>query len=590
MNPIYGRMWRLIRPFTPTLAIAIGCMIIVAGATAALAWMIKPLLDDIFVAAIQEPEKAKRMIIILPLAFFLLQLFKGAAIYTQTVLMVKVGQSIVASLRERIYAHLQSLSLAFYDHTPTGLLIARMTNDVNLIQEAVSNAVAGAFRDIFSVIALVILVFYRDWQLAIIAVIVFPIAMIPFVKFGQRVRRISTGAQEATAELANRLTETIHGTRVVKAFTAEADEVSRFNSVSQKILGLTLKEERVRALSSPTMETFGAVAMAVILGYGGHQVIIGNSSPGTFMSFMMALVLLYDPLKKLARTYTIVQRGVAAAVRVFDLLDTPPGVVDREDATELAPFKESIRFEDVHFSYGREKVLRGIDLEVKAGRIVAIAGSSGGGKTTLVNLVPRFYDLVRGAIRIDGVDIREVTQASLRKQIGLVTQQTILFDDTIRANIAYGRPSATEAEITAAAKAAFAHDFITSLDDGYETLIGEQGVRLSGGQRQRLAIARALLKDAPILILDEATSSLDTESEHFVQKAIDNLMVGRTTLVIAHRLSTIQNADRIVVLGGGRIVEEGPHEELMRIGGEYCKLYEMQFAGNGQVPGEQAPE
>jgi len=574
---VYQRMGKLVRPHWPVLALAVACMLVVAGATAGLAWMVKPLLDDIFFKALQEPERARKMMIYLPLAFLALQVVKGGAIYTQTVLMVKVGQRIVAQLREAIYEHLQDLSLSFYDHTRTGLLISRMTNDVSLIQESVSSALAGAFRDLFSIAALVVLVFYREWRLAIIASIVFPLAMIPFIKFGQWTRRISTRTQQAVAEMANQLEETITGARVVKAFTAEEQEISRFTEVSRRILALTLKEEKVRALSSPFMESLGAVAIAFIIGYGGYRVIAGQSSPGTFFSFMTALILLYDPLKKLARSQTILQRGVAAAVRVFELLDTPPQIMDRPGAGELAPLKKTIEFKAVHFSYGREEVLKGIDLKIKAGQIVAIAGRSGGGKTTLVNLLPRFYELEKGEILIDGKDIREVTLKSLRQQIGLVTQQTILFDDTIRANIAYGRPRATTREIEAAASAAYAHDFILELPQGYETMIGEQGVRLSGGQRQRLAIARALLKDAPILILDEATSSLDTESEYYVQKAIDNLMVGRTTLVIAHRLSTIYSADRIVVLAGGMIAEEGRHEELMSLQGEYHKLYEMQF-------------
>ena len=574
---IYQRMAREVKPHWHHLSIAVVCMLVVAGTTAGLAYLMGPVVDDIFVAGVTDPERARRMIVILPIALVAVMWIKGGATYSQTVLMVMVGQRIVADLRERIYAHLQELPLSFYDNTQTGLLIARMTNDVNLLRESVSSALAASFRDIFTIVGLIALVFYRDWRLAIIAMVVFPLAMVPFIKFGQLVRRISTRNQQATAEMANHMSETISGARVVKAFTAEKHEISKFKAVSQRILRLQLKEERVRALSSPTMESLGAVAFAVILGYGGHRVLTGAASAGTFVSFIAAVIMLYDPLKKLARTWTIVQRGVAGAERIYELLDTPAMVKDRPGATELTGFRESIQYRGVRFSYGREPVLKGIDLTIEAGRIVALAGSSGGGKTTLVNLLPRFYDLEEGEILIDGTDIRDLTQNSLRRMIGLVTQQTILFDDTIKANIAYGRPGATEEEIITASKAAYAHDFITELPHGYETHIGEQGVRLSGGQRQRLAIARALLKDAPILILDEATSSLDTESEYYVQKAIDNLMKGRTTLVIAHRLSTIYNAHRIVVLSGGRIVQEGRHEELLGQEGEYRKLYEMQF-------------
>ncbi len=576
------RLSGYIIPHWPFLAGAAVCMLVVAGSTAAIAWMVKPLLDDIFVGAKDRPEYAARMIMLLPLALVLLQTVKGLASYGQEVLMNLVGQRIVARLREMVYAHLQKLGLSFYDHTPTGLLIARVTNDVNLIQEAVSSAVAGGFRDIVSIFALSAVVFYRDWQLALIAMIVFPAAAAPVARFGQWVRRYSTRSQEATADLANHLQETVVGARVVKAFAGEEYEIAKFKAVSQRLYRLTMKEIRIRALTSPVMEILGGVLIAFLLGYAGHQVISGVSTPGNFFSFLTALFLLYDPIKKLGRTNNVIQRGLAAATRVFEILDTEPDVVERPNAVELKPLRKEIVFENVSFSYGREPVLKGIDLRIPAGGILALAGPSGSGKTTLANLLPRFYEVDEGAITIDGVDIRDVTIASLRRQIAIVTQQTILFNDTIKHNIAYGRPEASDEEIETAAKAAYIHDFIVSLKDGYETHIGEHGVRLSGGQRQRLAIARALLKDAPILILDEATSALDTESEYYVQKAIDNLMEGRTTLVIAHRLSTIINADRIVVLVDGRIKEEGDHHQLMARGGEYFKLYQMQFLEDAQ--------
>ena len=574
---VYRRILKLIKPHWPYLAVAVVCMLVVAAMTAGLAWIVKPLLDDIFIAAKDDPERASRMIYILPLAFFAIQALRGAATYGQEILMEKVGQGVVARLREKIYTHLQALSLRFYDHSATGLIITRVTYDVSLIQNAVSRAVAGGVRDIFSIAALIGLVFYRDWTLALIAMAVFPVAMIPFLKFGSWVRRYSTKVQQTTAELANQLQETLTGARVVKAFAAEEYEISRFDAISRKLFRQTMREIKVRALTSPVMEALGGIAIALIIGYGGHQVITGQSTPGTFFSFMAALIMLYEPAKKVARTYTHVQRGLAAADRVFEVLDVEPEITDPPGAVEMPPISRDIVFDNVNFSYGREKVLNGVNLKVEAGQIVALAGASGGGKTTLVNLLPRFYEVAKGTIRIDGKDIRQVTLASLRRQIGLVTQQTILFNDTIRNNIAYGRPAASQEEIEAAAGAAYAHDFIVALPEGYETIVGEQGVLLSGGQRQRLAIARALLKDAPILILDEATSALDTESEYFVQKAIDNLMHHRTTLVIAHRLSTITNADRIVVLSDGRIQEEGRHEDLITRGGEYCKLYQLQF-------------
>ena len=424
---IYKRMAEEVKSHWVQLAFAVACMLIVAGTTAGLAYILGPVVDDIFVAGVTDPQRARKMILILPLALVAIMWLKGGATYFQTVLMVMVGQKIVADLRERIYAHLQELSLSFYDNTQTGLLVARMTNDVNLLRESVSSALAAAFRDLFTIFGLIFLVFFRDWRLAIIAMFVFPLAMVPFIKFGQWVRNISTRNQQATAEMANQMTETITGARVVKAFTAEDHETSRFKAISQRILGLHLKEERIRALSSPTMESLGAVAFAVILGYGGHRVLTGAASAGTFVSFIAAVIMLYDPLKKLARTWTIVQRGAAAAERIYSLLDTQAAVADRPGARELDGFERTIEFKGVGFSYGREPVLKGIDLTIEAGKIVALAGASGGGKTTLVNLLPRFYDLETGEIKIDGTDIRDLTLKSLRRHIGLVTQQTILF-------------------------------------------------------------------------------------------------------------------------------------------------------------------
>ena len=574
---LYQRVWRLVKPHWKLLSAAMACMLVVGANSAAMAWIVKPLLDDVFLIASSNPDRAKKMILLLPLAFVIIQFTKGAATYGQEVIMNRIGQSVIAQLRESIFAHLQKLSLSFYDKTETGTLIARVTHDVALVQEAVSRTVAGGFRDVFSIIALTFVVFYRDWQLALLAMAVFPLAMIPFVRFGRMVRQVASKGQQSTADIANLLQETITGARVVKAFAAEDREISRFNALSQTLLRLTMREVKIKAVTSPVMELLGGAAVAGVIGYGGWQVIAGRSSAGNFFSFVAAVVLLYEPVKQITRANNVMQKGLSAAQRVFDLLDTPPEIVNRPDAVELAPIQREIRFENVTFSYGREPVLNGIDLTVKAGQIVALAGSSGGGKTTLVNLLPRFYEVQGGSISIDDHDVRQATLASLRRQIALVTQQTILFNDTIGANISYGRREADQDQIVAAAKAAYAHDFITSLPQGYDTVIGEQGVMLSGGQRQRLAIARALLKDSPILILDEATSSLDTESEHFVQKAIDNLMKGRTTLVIAHRLSTIQNADRIIVLAAGRIAEEGNHNRLMDLKGEYYKLYQMQF-------------
>jgi len=374
------------------------------------------------------------------------------------------------------------------------------------------------------------------------------------------------------------LHETISGSRIVKAFGMEEYEKERFNRENLRYFSYLMKSVMVRALSSPLMEFLGGIAIVFVILYGGYRVIQGVSTPGEFFSFLGALLLLYEPIKRLSRINNVVQEGIAAATRIYDILDTPPGIQDKADAIELPPMRQELELRNVQFRYDDEPVLKDIDLKVSAGEIVAIVGVSGAGKSTLVDLIPRFYEVYHGAILIDGVDIRDVTMSSLRNQIGIVTQQTILFNDTVRNNIAYGDIHKSDKEIIAAAKAANAYNFIMKMDQGFDTIIGEQGARLSGGERQRLCIARALLKNAPILILDEATSSLDSEAEMEVQRALENLMAGRTTLVIAHRLSTIKNADRIVVISNGRIVEEGRHDELMECNGEYCRLYDMQFA------------
>jgi subfamily B ATP-binding cassette protein MsbA len=456
--------------------------------------------------------------------------------------------------------------------------MSRITNDVTLIQGAVSNAITGLLKDAFSVAGLIFVIFYRDWQLAIIAMVVLPFAFFPIVKFGKMLRRISTKSQESMGDISVILHETISGNRIVKAFCMEDYERKRFARENMSYFLYLMKSVAVRSLSSPMMEFLGGVGIAFIIWYGGYSVIKGVSTPGNFFSFLAALLMLYEPVKRLSKVNNVLQQGMAAAYRVYDILDLPPEIEDKADAVELPVMRYGLAFRDVHFHYGNGPVLEGIEMKVAVGEMVAVVGTSGVGKTTLVNLIPRFYEVTDGAILIDDLDIREVTLSSLRSQIGMVTQQTILFNDTVRNNIAYGDISKSDEEIVAAAKAANAYDFIVKMDQGFETIIGEQGVRLSGGQRQRLCIARALLKNAPILILDEATSALDSESELEVQKALENLMAGRTSLVIAHRLSTVQNADRIVVLADGRVVEEGRHEALLELNGEYRRLYDLQFA------------
>jgi subfamily B ATP-binding cassette protein MsbA len=570
---LVNRLLAQVRPYWGRLAVAMVLMVLVSASTSGMAFMVKPVMDDIFVA------KDRTMLYLVPLVVIVLYVVKGGCSYGQSYLMQYVGQRIITPYRIDLYAHLQKLSLSYYDRVPTGELMSRITNDVNQIQGAVSSVVTGLLRELFTVIGLIVVLFWRDWFLAIFAVGVFPICAIPLVKFGRRLRKISHRSQETMADVSVLLHETISGARIVKGFCREQYEIERFSREAFRLFVLRMKDVSTRAMSSPLMEFLGGIAIAGILFYGGWQVIEGRSTPGTFFSFLTALIMLYEPVKHLSGLNNEIQNGLASASRVYAVLDTKPEILDPPQAVTLPRLSREIEFRGVGFSYRPgEPVLEDIDLRVPAGQVLALVGSSGGGKTTLVNLLPRFYEVSRGAILIDGVDIRQASLASLRGQIAIVTQQVVLFNDTARNNIAYGRPEATQAEIEAAAQAAYALDFIQRLPQGFDTNIGEAGVLLSGGERQRLSIARALLADRPILILDEATSSLDTESEMYVQKALENLMQGRTTFVIAHRLSTIQRADRIIVMSGGRIVEEGGHQDLLARGGLYHRLHQMQFA------------
>jgi subfamily B ATP-binding cassette protein MsbA len=569
---IYRRMLKLVKPHWHRLAIAMVCMVGVAICTAALPYLVQPVLDDIFI------KKQAEMLTFLSIVVFLVFTMKALTEWGHAYLMSYVGQRIVAHLRQQLYNHLQRLPLSFFDRMPTGLLMSRVTNDVNLVQGAVSNAITALLKDPLTLVGLMAVMFARDWQLSLIAMVVLPFAFFPVVKFGRMLRRISTKSQESMGDISVILHETISGSRIVKAFGMEEYEKERFNRENIRYFRYLMKSVMVRALSSPMMEFLGGIAIVFVILYGGYRVIQGVSTPGEFFSFLGALLLLYEPLKRLSRVNNVVQEGIAAATRIYDVLDTSPGIQDEPDAIHLPPIQRELELRNVQFRYENEPVLKDINLKVSAGEVIAIVGVSGAGKSTLVDLIPRFYEVSDGAVFIDGINVRNVTMNSLRNQIGIVTQQTILFNDTVRNNIAYGDINKSDAEIIAAARAANAYDFIMKMDQGFDTLIGEQGARLSGGERQRLCIARALLKNAPILILDEATSSLDSEAELEVQKALENLMAGRTTLVIAHRLSTIHNADRIVVISNGRIVEEGRHDELMECDGEYCRLYDMQFA------------
>ncbi|MFH0731003.1 MAG: ABC transporter ATP-binding protein [Pseudomonadota bacterium] len=549
------------------------CSLMVSGATTTMGYLIKPVIDDIFV------NKDARGLILLPLLVIAVFLIKGLGSYGQEYFMNYVGENIIRRLRNQLYERIQNLSLSFFLKERTGVLMSRITHDVNILKSMVSTAVSGALRDAASILGLTVVIFYQNWRMAIIAFIVLPLAFLPVLKLGRRVRRVSTGCQQAMADLSAFLHETFAGNKIVKAFGMEPHEKQRFFRKTDHIFKLEIKGVIVRSLTSPIMEFFGGLAIAFVIWYGGWEVIQGKTTPGTFISFLTSVLLLYDPIRKLSQLNNSIQQGLAAADRIYDVIEAPCDIQEPPAPHPMKTGPHMIRFVNVHFSYGEKPVLNGIDLSVTHGQVLALVGMSGGGKTTLVNLIPRFFDVSAGQIRIDDVDIREYAVADLRREIAVVTQDPLLFNETVRDNIAYGNLKATEAEIIAAARAAYAHEFILRFPEGYNTVIGELGNKLSGGEKQRICIARALLKNAPILILDEATSALDTEAEALVQKALENLMSGRTTFVIAHRLSTVTRADHIVVMIEGHIRERGTHETLLGLKGEYAKLYNMQFAG-----------
>ena len=553
------------------LSLAMGCMMVVGVSTSATAFLVKPVLDDIFL------KQDARMLKIIPVAIVIIYFLRGIAYYCQVYLMSYVGQSIITSLRNILFSKIQDLSLSFFHEEKTGALMSRVTNDVNIVKEMVSNAVTGALKDSFTIVCLTIVIFYRDWKMAIFAFLILPIAFFPIVEFGRRVRKVSTGYQEAMADMSSFLHETFFGNKIVKAFGMESYEKKRFLKKTHNIFNLEMKAVVARSLSAPIMEFLGGIGVAFIIWYGGSKVIAGTSTAGTFFSFMAAVIMLYEPVKKLSRLNNSIQQGLAATDRVFDIIDKESDIREHHNPVDIKPGLHKVNFKNVFFQYDNTMVLEDINLDVKAGEILALVGMSGGGKTSLVNLIPRFYDVTEGSILIDEIDIRKASISSLRNQIAIVTQDPILFNDTIRNNIAYGNHNASIKDIERVAKAAYAYNFIQRLPDKFDASIGELGGRLSGGEKQRICIARALLKDAPILILDEATSSLDSEAETLVQKALENLMRGRTTFVIAHRLSTISYAQRIIVVVGGKIVEEGNQNELIARQGEYYKLYRMQF-------------
>ncbi|MBI4081833.1 MAG: ATP-binding cassette domain-containing protein [Candidatus Lambdaproteobacteria bacterium] len=543
--------------------------------TAAPAWYIKDVVDTL--EAGQVPGISR--FVLIGLGIVLIFTAKGIFYYGQNYLMGIVGQRLIEALRARLYAHMSRLSFSFFTRTSTGELVTRFTSDLVNLQNAISLSISGPLRDIPQIFLLMAILVIRSWQLFLLSMILIPIAFWLISRFGSRTRLLTADRLSTFGQMTSLVVETIQGIRVVKAFGMEKYEQERFERANQELYRKNLKTIHVASYSTPLLEVIGAFAGGAIIMFGGFLIIQGYITAGDFVSFLLAFFMLNQPIRHMNGFMLKLQEGVAAAQRVFELLDTEPEVVDRPGAQTLEPFRGNIQMRVDRFGYKNagEPALRDVDLTVKAGQVVALVGASGSGKTTLVNLIPRFFELSEGRITIDGQDIQHVTISSLRAQISIVTQEIFLFNDTIANNIAYGNITRPHATIVEAARAANAHDFIMRLPNGYETYIGEGGMELSGGQRQRIAIARALIKDAPILILDEATSALDSESEREVQEAIENLVKNRTTLVIAHRLSTVRKADRIYVLDKGRVVEQGQHRELLRRGGQYKRLYEMQF-------------
>ena len=569
---IYKRLLRYLKPYRMRLVWAAAFMLLASAMISAQTYLVKPVIDMVIIGM---DWKMGRWV---PLALIIVSILKGITWYGRDYFMGYVGQKVVNDIRDQLYAHIQNLSFSYFTKTPTGVIMSRIVNDVNLVQGALTRVPSSLVQGVFTMAALTGYILYLNWRLAAFSLVVLPFAGIALSKFSRRFRKTSTQMQEQIGDLTTHLHETISGIRIVKAFGMELYEGRRFAARNKDLFNSLMRSIKTSALSHPVMEVISMTGTAFVILYGLYAIIVNKTmTPGDFFSFTVALVFFYRPLKDMNGINNIVQDGIAAAKRIFEVLDTEPEIRNREGAIALSRDFRTIELRSLYFQYEETPILKDINIMVRSGEAIAIVGKSGGGKTTLVNLLPRFYDVTRGAILIDGTDIRNATLESLRSCSAIVTQQTILFNDTIRNNIAYGHTEKSFDDVVRAAQAAHADGFIRALPEGYDTVIGESGVKLSGGQRQRIAIARALLKDAPILILDEATSSLDTESEREVQNALETLMQGRTSFVIAHRLSTIMSADRIIVLKGGRIVEEGRHAELLALAGEYKNLYDQQF-------------
>ncbi len=562
-----------VRPYAERLGAAVFLMGVVASTTAFTTYLLKPVVDEIFVA------RDAAMLWPVGGAVLLAFLVKGMADFGQTALMSFVGLRIVANMQRRLFDHLTQMDVPFFTAATTGRLIAHFTNDVQLLRAVVSSTLVSFGKDLLTLIGLIVNMFVQDWLLAVVSFFIFPAAVLPIVRLGHRMRKVAVNTQEHIGTLTTLLEQNFHGIRVIKSYGMEEYEKSRVMTVIETVFRMTLKAQFTRAFSGPLMETLGGIAATIVIIYGGWRVIANDMTAGAFFSFIASLLTAYRPLKALAGINATLQEGMASAQRLFALFDTRPIIRDSPKALPLEIAGGAVRFENVTFAYGAgsSATLENLSLEVPAGCTVALVGPSGAGKTTILNLIPRFWDVKAGRVTVDGADVREVTLSSLRAGIAVVSQDVTLFDDTVRANIAYGRPDASEAEIETVARHAAAHAFIISLPDGYDTRVGERGLNLSAGQCQRLAIARAMLKDAPILLLDEATSSLDTASERHIQDALATLMHRRTTLVVAHRLSTVVNADVIYVIDKGRVVESGSHAELLTRGALYAHLYAVQF-------------
>lgn len=555
--------------------------------------LVQPVMDEMLHLAPQAtPDKTRFMdlvyktlsvskddlVIVIPIILLFVIFSKGLFTFLSSYFMKAIGHRTVNKLRNDLYEHLIYQSSNYFDHVPTGELMSRLTMDVDRVQQAVSGSMGDLIQETFVLFALLIGIFVIDWRLALASFIIAPLAVIPLAVFSRNLKKKARLNQIKMAEIYRLLHETITGNKIVKAFTMERFELRKFFGSTKEYLKTAMKLAWIGSLSSPFMEFLGGVIAAFVLIVGSNRIIQGHISPGDFGAFVMAIFMMYTPIKRLSRANNVIQQGVACYDRIQEVLQNKPLIVDCQRAYPLPPVKGAVTFDNVSFSYNEMRpVLYEVSFEVLPTENVALIGLSGGGKTTIINLISRFYDPTSGRVLIDGIDIREVSLSSLRSQIGLVTQELILFDDTIRNNIAYGLEDIPQEKIIRAAKASKAHEFIEALPDGYNTRIGEKGQLLSSGQRQRLALARALLKDPPILILDEATSALDSESERMIQTALKNVMKNRTTLVIAHRLSTIRNADKILVVDKGRIAEVGNHAQLYRRNGIYRKLYDLQF-------------